>query len=59
MTPKQRILLDILRLTQKPGRFRTFLIGILFPEFEQIVGKLSDLSTHVEYEDGKIDCSRL
>ena len=33
----------ILRRTQKPGVIRTFLIGLIFPEFSEICGDLADL----------------
>ena len=33
----------ILRRTQKPGVIRTFLIGLIFPEFSEICSDLADL----------------
>lgn len=57
LTQKQSLLLEILHLTKKPSDFRAFFIGILFPEFGKIVGKLGELSAIVEREDGKVDCS--
>jgi hypothetical protein len=33
----------ILKLTQRPGRIRAFLIGLIFPEFGDICGELANL----------------
>lgn len=43
-----RILTQILRLTEKPGTVRAWVIGIIFPEFGEILGKLSELSNETE-----------
>lgn len=39
-----RRLTRILRLTEKPSDFRTFFIGVLFPEINKILEELKQIS---------------
>ncbi len=45
---KTKILTEILHLTEKVGGFRAMLIGFIFPEFTDILGKLVELSAECD-----------
>jgi hypothetical protein len=46
-TKQIEILTRILNLAKRPGPIRAFFIGMLFPEFEKILGELAELSETV------------
>lgn len=50
MNRKQQIMWDILDLTKKPGLFRTWFIGFIFPEFYHILERLSILGGIIDRE---------
>lgn len=43
-----RILTEILRLVNRPCGFRAVVIGLIFPEMDGILTKLSELSSDIE-----------
>lgn len=42
------LLTDILMLDRKLGSMRVFIVGLVFPEYRDILGKLADISREVE-----------